>query len=136
MIAAIDKHRARWLGGYLLPVAAAICEMNIPGFFWEPFALWLRIAIPVLLSVGFVGTLGGSGVLRVVGWIGILAFTVLVTCLTFLSDDYIAEGTPEGLPNVPHAGAFAWRILLFLASTILLIVCFKRMARASTAPNT
>ncbi len=136
MIAENDKQRARLLGAYLLLVAAAICEMNVPGFFWEPFSLGVRITIPVLLVVGWVGTLRGIGLLRAVGWVGIVAFTLLVVCIVFLSDDYIAEGTPDGPPNVPHAGAFAWRIVIFLASSVALIVCFKRLARLSPASTT
>ena len=70
-----------------------------------------------------------------VGWIGIAWFTLLVLYIAALTDDYILRGTPEGLPNVPTAAAFVWRILLFLANSVLLIVCFKRLAKTSTASS-
>jgi hypothetical protein len=133
MLAVIDKRRARLLGGFLLLVAVAACALNVPGFFWEPMTLWLRITIPGLLIAGLVGTLVGSRILRVVGWVGIALFTLLVLFIAFLTDDYIFRGTPAGLPNVPSATAFAWRILLFLANSVLLITCFKRLAKASAA---
>jgi hypothetical protein len=125
--------RARLLGSLLFPITVAVCALNVPGFFWEPLPLWFRITIPGLLIAGFVGTVVRSRILRVVGWIGIAWFTLLVLYIAALTDDYILRGTHAGLPNVPSAAAFVWRILLFLGISVLLIICFKRLAKASTA---
>jgi hypothetical protein len=128
-----DKRRAGLLGILAALIGLAVCALNVPGFFWEPLPLWFRITIPGLLIAGLGGTLVRSAILRLVGWIGIAWFTVLVLYLAALTDDYIFRGTHEGLPNVPSASAFVWRILLFLANSLLLIVCFKRLAKTPAA---
>jgi hypothetical protein len=133
MVAISDKRRARLLGSLLLLIAVAVYALNVPGFFWEPLPLWFRITIPGLLIAGFVGTLVYSRILRVVGWISIAWFTLLVLYIVALTDDYIFRGTPAGLPNVPNAAAFVWRILLVLGISVLLIIFFRRLAKTSTA---
>ncbi len=138
MIVRSKKHQVRLIGSYLLLVAVAALEINVPGFFWEPFTIWIRIAVPLLLIAGLSGTFISNRFLRAIGWVGITTFTLFVFCLAFLSDDYIAQGTPESAPNVPHAGAFAWRILLYLLTCALLVVCYKRLlskAKTETACN-
>ena len=128
MVATNDSRRARLLSSFFLLVAIAVCALNVPGFFWEPLPLWFRITIPGLLVAGFVGALLRSRALRIVGWIGIGWFTLLLFYLAVLTDDYIFRGAP-GAPNVPSAAAFSWRILLFVATSVLLMTFFKRLAK-------
>lgn len=123
--------RARLLGCYLFLVATSVCAMAIPGVFWEPFSVWVRVVIATLLIASFLGSLIRSRTIRAIGWVGIVWFTGLVFVNTFLSDYFIATDTWNGPIAPPHPADSRWRILLFLADDVLLAVLFKKLGEFS-----
>src|SRR5438128_904426 len=122
MIAKSDYRRTRLRCVLLLLTIAAVCELNIPCFFWQPLPTWLKIGVPLLLAAGLINSVRTHWSLRVAGWIGVILFSLTILLIIGLSDDYIMQGTPDGLPNVPSAGAFIWRILLFLLTCVGLMM--------------
>ena len=130
MTAVSDKRRAVLLGGFFLLIAAAVCVLNIPRFFWEPLPIGFRITVPVLLLAAFATSFVQSAVLRFAGWVGISGFLLLMVYIVFLTDDYIAQGTATEAPHVPSTLAFAWRISIYLVISVLLIVCYGLIGRS------
>jgi len=132
MTATTDDRLTRLRYVLLILTIAAVRELNVPGFFWEPLPTWLKIGVPLLLAAGHIKSVRTHWSLRVAGWIGVILFSLTILLIIGLSDDYIMKGRPDGLPNVPSAGAFIWRILLFLVTCVGLMMVYKRLTQAET----
>lgn len=127
--------RARLLGCYLFLVAASVYVMSTPGVFWQPFPVWMQIVVATLLVASFLGCLIRSTTVRALGWVGIVWFTFLVFVNTFWSDYVIAQETWNGPIAPPHPADSRWRVLLFLADVVLLVVLFKKLGESSENPG-
>jgi hypothetical protein len=82
----------------LVLMLIAACLVNISSLFFEPLAYWVRILVPVLLTIGIAGTLRRSKLSRTAGWIGILLFALVMLTNVMPGEDYTLGG--PGMP--PH----------------------------------
>jgi hypothetical protein len=70
-----------------------------------------------------------------VGWVGIVLFSLQLLGIVFVTDDYIFNGSNGYGPNVPPALGTLWRLLLLGTNAALLILCFKRLEKSRRAEN-
>jgi hypothetical protein len=115
----------RLLGAYLLLIAAAVCEMVIPGVLHA--ILPIAVVASAFLLVGFAGSVIHSRKIRAIGWIGVVLFTLVVLFNSLFSVYFLAEKTWANPPTAPREIEFDWRLPLFWAHNVLLIVCFKQL---------
>ena len=120
------------LGWLLVLMALATCLLNIPGLFFEPLADWVRILVPALFAIGFVGTSRRNKLVRSVGWIGVLLFGLVMLTAVLPGEDYTLGGpsAPLGaLPHLPSHSLVVIRLLAFLAVVAGLMVCYGLAGR-------
>jgi hypothetical protein len=134
MIAAHTKGRRSLLIGFCLLIVSVSVILNVPSLFFEPVHLWFRVALPTVLCLGFVGSIWRVNFLRIVGWIGVAWFTLLVIGTTFPGDDYLSGG-PEGpsltAPRFVSERYIEWRFLLLMVLAVVLAILFQRLGKVS-----
>lgn len=121
------------LGCLLALMAIATCLLNVPSIFFEPRAYWVRILVPVLFAIGFAGTLRASALVRSVGWIGVLLFSLVMLAAVMPGEDYTlggpgaSAGTP---PHLPSRALVVSRLLAFLSVVMGLAACYGLAGRS------
>jgi hypothetical protein len=113
-------------------MALATCLLNVPSLFFEPLAYWVRILVPVLFAIGFVGTFRGSKLIRSAGWIGVLLFSLVMLTAVLPGEDYTlgGPGAPPGPPpHLPSHTLVVTRFLAFLAVVVGLMACYGLTGR-------
>jgi hypothetical protein len=133
------NNQRKWLLGVLLVLIAGVtCLLNLQSMFFEPVGPWVRIAIPILLSVGFVGSVLGNKSLRLVGWVAIALCALFLLTGAAPGEDYTLGGPDSPAGPSPHFVS-GWlvlcRVAVFLALVVSLIVCFKSLARMPSSTN-
>jgi hypothetical protein len=116
-----------FLGGLVFLVAVALLSLNFPQLFYEPLPLLYRIADQALLVAGLLGSLLKSKPLRIAGWAGICLYILYAVFGSLPSLDHPAfDSNGEQRPEL-------WmpRSALWLAVSILLVVCFRKLAAKS-----
>ena len=112
------------LSGSLLLAAIALWSLNCPQLFLEPLPLWYRIMDQVLLVIGLLGSAVRNKSLRFVGWMGICLFVLYVMIGSAPSLDHPAFGAyGEQPPELWMSKAALW-----IAFSVLLVVCYRRFA--------
>ena len=125
MAAGNSAERKGFLAGLLVLIAGVTWLVNAPSMFFEPVTLFPRIAIPVLLTVGFAGCLARVKALAFLGWIGLGCFILLALATAIPGEDYTLGG-----PNPPNmvSGLYVLlRLLLFLAIAVAIVISFRRL---------
>ena len=121
------------LGLLLVLMALATCLLNVPSLFFEPLAYWVRILVPVLLAIGFAGTLRGASLVRSAGWVGVLLFSLVMLTAVMPGEDYTLGGlgSPPGIPpHIPSHALVVTRILAFLSVIVGLAACYGLVGRS------
>jgi hypothetical protein len=116
-----------FLGGMAFLVAGALLSLNFPQLFFEPFPLWYRVVDQALLVAGLLGSVLTSKSLRIAGWAGICLYILYAAFGSLPSLDHPAfDSNGEQRPEL-------WmpRSALWLAVSILLVVCFRKLAAKS-----
>jgi hypothetical protein len=124
---AVDQSRKRnaFIGGLLLLIVGVTCLLNFRSMFYEPLNLWPRIAIPILLAVGFVGSVLRAKSLLLLGWIGSGLFLLIVIGSAIPGEDYRLAGVTA--PNMPSGAYVLFRLLFLLAVAVSLMICFRHL---------
>jgi len=116
--------------GAVLATMVVAVVLNVPGLQYEPLFLWVRIGCPLLLFIGFLGSLYGSRLLRLLGWFGILLFLGCAMAMIFPGEDYTSGG-PDGpslaAPHLVSAQETVLRLILFLVLIAVLISSYLRL---------
>jgi hypothetical protein len=122
-----NRYRLLLLGGSLFLAAVAVCSLNLPQLFFEPFPLWYRVLDQVLLVFGLLGSVVGRKAFRFMGWTGICLFVAYVTIGSVPSLDHPAfDPNGEQRPEL-----WMTRLALWLVLSASLAFCFRKVAARS-----
>ena len=122
-----SRRRLMFLGGLVFLVAVALLSLNFPQLFLEPLPSWYRMADQALLVTGLLGSVLTSKPLRIAGWAGICLYILYAVFGSVPSLDHPAfDSNGEQRPEL-------WmpRLAPWLAFSILLLVCFRKLAAKS-----
>jgi hypothetical protein len=117
------------LVGLLLLVGGVAYLLNSWSLF-PPLYIWIRIAIPLLLLVGFVGGVLRRRPLLIVGRIGGWFFLLVVIRVALPDwDDYWKAGK-----QIPTGGYELLRVMFLFALAILVLICLHSRRLQPPAP--
>jgi uncharacterized membrane protein len=124
------------LGALFLLTALVACVLNLDRLMIGEIQLFARIAIPILIFLGLIGTVQDRGPLSsaasVVYWVGIV-FLFLVIFGTLVPRDWIF--TPPNTP-LPNRTFLVLRGLFLISVATFLVVLFRSLPKASYAGTT
>ncbi len=101
--------------------------LNLPSLYYEPFAAWVLVGVPVALLIGFSGSVLGNRLLRIVGWVAVCLFTFAEIVSTIPGEEYTlgGPGSPPGpVPHLLPNDLILRRFVLFSGSAMMLILCY------------
>ncbi len=104
---------------FLMLIAVVAVALNYPGYLVAKTALVHRVADPILLLIGLIGSVLQIRALRMLGWLAIAWFypVILFSVPNFDHMDTTFMGFP----------AF-WRLATILILSAALVVSYKRLA--------
>lgn len=117
----------------LLLVVFSSVLLNLPSLYFEPLDTWVRLGIPTTLLVGLIGSVWANRVFRVVGWVGIVAFSLVTFTAIRPGEDYTLGGPGSPPGPAPHliSDELANRRSLLLGGTaVALIACYVWAGRS------
>ena len=121
------------LGRFLLVLLAATLLLNLDSLHYTPLYLWPQVLPPVLMIVGVAGSIFGLRSLRLVGWAGIVLFSIIAFATSFPSEDARLLGNPvPGFQEITIM-TIAVRLVVALTMTISLTYCYRKLRTASKA---
>src|ERR1043165_6873397 len=88
--------KARYAGALVL----ASVFLSINALHFQPLALWIRITVPVILSIGLLGIIIKNTLLRVFGWLGIVLFFIVASAPSLAGEEYVLGHYTGGPPEV------------------------------------
>jgi hypothetical protein len=109
---------------------AATILMNVTAFQYERPDVWVRLVGPLLLLGGIYGSIRGSRLLRVAGWLGIVLFILCGMQMIIPGEDYMSggpDGPPLAAPRLPNPAETGIRLVVFIAITVALTYGFWRL---------
>jgi hypothetical protein len=125
----INRQNA-FLGSFLLLVGGVAYLLNSWSLFPPPY-LWIRITIPLLLLIGFVGGVLRRKPLLILGQIGGWFFLLVVIRVALPDwDDYWHAGK-----QIPTGGSELLRVIVLFAIAVLLLVCLYSRRLQQPAPS-
>jgi hypothetical protein len=115
----MEKSHVAKVGAFAALIIAVAFVLNCPGYLIERTSLVHRIADPMLLLIGLLGSVLRIRLLRIVGWLGIVWFIPVV----MLAAPDLEHATPalEGFPTF-------WRLGTVALLSLALLLSFKLLA--------
>lgn len=122
-------HKNRFVG-FLLALLAATIFLNLDALHYQPLQLWARLAPSLFMLVGAVGAARNVKLLTIVGWLGIAAFLIVSTAVSFPTEDYVLGGPNTSMHDVPRdvsSKLILVRVLVGMGLTLLLSHQYRRI---------
>lgn len=120
------------LVGAILAAAGASIMLNVRQLQFEPLLLWVRIICPMLLAIGILGSMFGSRLSRILGWLGILVFVVSAIGMVLPGEDYMSggpDGPPLAAPRMVPVLEIVLRFALCALVTLVLVGSYYRLGK-------
>ena len=116
-------------------VAAVVAAttLYVPELLYDrQLVLWVKIICPLLFFIGLAGSLFGSRLLRILGWLGIPFYLVFAIGMILPGEEYIdggPNGPPLSAPHLPSVQESALRFVLLMTLVVVLVASYKRIGR-------
>jgi hypothetical protein len=110
--------------------AVAAITLNVPQFQFDPLMLWVKVTCPILLFIGILGSLYGSRLLWILGWLGILLFIGCTIGMIIPGDDYMSggmDGPPLTSPIMVSIQEIVLRLVLCILLVVALVTSYVRL---------
>ena len=130
MPATRSPHRKLY-AAFLLSGAAVAGVLQLDTILVNDVALWVRLAIPAALAVGFAGTLQANRIVciasRSIAWIGIGFYLLMATVSLVPGEMTRLAGYPPDQP----ASLLVERLIFLLALGLSVVVAFAKLTASS-----
>jgi hypothetical protein len=113
--------------------AVAATTLFVPVLLYDrPLSLEIRIICPLLFFIGLAGSLFGSRLFRIFGWLGIPFYLLYAIAMILPGEEYMfggPGGPPLSAPHLPSVLETSLRFVLLMTLIAVLIASYIKVGR-------